>query len=445
MDAEGGRDELENEAQGEARVPRGKLGLALLRKSRENIRARRWQRENQLRRKPELEPCSDSPWHGQHVRVVAECLHEGKHGPVSDVQVYTRAHEITAPKYCLQVRDETSKNSQQILVEASQVVLEDPEWSKMAKEGRVWPFKIDWRKCPPERREYLAKDLAIGNCEAIKTGQTLEIGTITALLGELYERFDVDEDTLLIEPALSRIWALEGIEGALNPGAQERAFVEKVKKARHLYFVVHSENPAHYTELEVHKHEGLIEMDEIIFRDSLEKPPETAARMVEQLLKNLDFVEASWQCPPRVNELFQRDGWSCGLWAIRWIERSLRDRHGEGRMPPPSLKAVTDRGNEFIEKIKKAKDEEFVRVAAKAKAKAKAEAKAEAKASAKMRAQRRAMERPKQIEPVFETLEQALEAAQKCTKCLPTKSCTKGCRACMGEWFEDIRQKRAKF
>ena len=47
-------------------------------------------------------------------------------------------------------------------------------------------------------------------------------------------------------------------------------------------------------------------------------------------------------------------------------------------------------------------------------------------------------------EPVHESLEKALEAAIACSKCLPTKAGTKGCRACMGDNFEAIRQRKAR-
>ena len=32
----------------------------------------------------ELEPCTESPWHGTSVRVTDECVNEGRHGPVKD-------------------------------------------------------------------------------------------------------------------------------------------------------------------------------------------------------------------------------------------------------------------------------------------------------------------------------------------------------------------------
>ena len=40
-----------------------------------------------------------------------------------------------------------------------------------------------------------------------------------------------------------------------------------------------------------------------------------------------------------------------------------------------------------------------------------------------------------------ESLEAALVAGPACKKCLPTQMGTKGCRACMGVWFEHIRQR----
>ena len=48
------------------------------------------------------------------------------------------------------------------------------------------------------------------------------------------------------------------------------------------------------------------------------------------------------------------------------------------------------------------------------------------------------------IELYFDSLEDAMDAANKCSKCLPTKMGTKGCRTCMGKWFEEICQSGAK-
>ena len=84
------------------------------------------------------------------------------------------------------------------------------------------------------------------------------------------------------------------------------------------------------------------------------------------------------------------------------------------------------RANQFIMALKHEAAKE---------AEEKAAPKAKAKASIKPRTD---------IEPKWDTLEQALAAAQDCKKCMPTLKGTKGCRACMGEFFEMIRQKGVK-
>jgi hypothetical protein len=88
---------------------------------------------------------------------------------------------------------------------------------------------------------------------------------------------------------------------------------------------------------------------------------------------------------------------------------------------PPSIKDCWVRGNAFIDNIKAAAP------------KPKAEPKPKAKPEPKPR---------KVVEPTYDTLEKAFEAAKKCSKCMPTKAGAKGCRACMGDWLEEIRQKR---
>ena len=47
-------------------------------------------------------------------------------------------------------------------------------------------------------------------------------------------------------------------------------------------------------------------------------------------------------------------------------------------------------------------------------------------------------------QPSDKDLDQALEAGLLCTKCIATKQGTKGCRACMGDFFEEIRLRGAK-
>ena len=50
----------------------------------------------------------------------------------------------------------------------------------------------------------------------------------------------------------------------------------------------------------------------------------------------------------------------------------------------------------------------------------------------------------KSVEPEHSSFEKALDAAITCTKRVFTKAGPKGCRACMGEHFESIRQRRSR-
>ena len=61
-----------------------------------------------------------------------------------------------------------------------------------------------------------------------------------------------------------------------------------------------------------------------------------------------------------------------------------------------------------------------------------------AKATADIKGKAKARREP--VYPEFDTLEEALSAALRCTKCQATTMGTKGCKACMGSWFEAIMQ-----
>jgi len=160
----------------------------------------------------------------------------------------------------------------------------------------------------------------------------------------------------------------------------------------------------------------------IEFKDSLAGGAATSRQAARILLRNLKLAE---ECPAPSNRAHQSDDWSCGIWVARWIERQLREVFDEPRLKPPSVSDCIARGNESIVKISGQ--------VAKAKAKGKAETKSKAE-----------LKIFKNVEPVHESFEAALKAGLECSKCLPTKKGTKGCRACMGEHFEELRQKGFK-
>jgi hypothetical protein len=254
------------------------------------------------------------------------------------------------------------------------------------------------------------------NLEAVKIGETLEHSTVSAVCKEFELRFECEvANEMLVVPSIAITFA--GDELVEDHGGEVAKFVVKVHEAKHVFFVLWSEPPSHYSYLYVKNVEG--QPRHIEYKDSL--PGEAARAVATRTLRNLKLIEPHEEAPQPSNKSRQSDGWSCGLWASRWIERQLRENRGEARMVPTSFADMKNRTNEFIAKLKEAK-----------------EPKLESKTAAKEATAR------KTHEPTHASFEAALAAAWSCTKCLPTKAATKGCRACMGEHFESIRQRKAK-
>ena len=169
-----------------------------------------------------------------------------------------------------------------------------------------------------------------------------------------------------------------------------------VKTTKHVLFVLWSEPPRHYTTLYVRNIEG--HPRHIEFKDSM--PGETARQAATRLLRNLELIEHGQECPEPCSTRRQADGWSCGLWASRWVERQLRENKGEDRLIPTSLAEMRNRANEFIMKIKESKKVAPV------------EAKGDTAPSKSYLTH----------EPAHATPEEALFAAGVCAECLPTKA-----------------------
>lgn len=186
----------------------------------------------------------------------------------------------------------------------------------------------------------------------------------------------------------------------------------------------------HYTYLKVTK--GPTEVE---YKDSLQTQSAGCKAAAQAVLTNLGLLATPVPEPKnKVTKDFQADSYSCGLHVVKWMELELRSRRGEPRLPAPTVNEITKRTNDFIEKIKKAVQEDDEKEAKKTEVAAKKAAdKAEKKAKA---AEKAAAEAP---EPTWATFEEALDAGLKCSSCYYTKWGTKGCRKCMGEWFEKIR------
>jgi len=345
-----------------------------------------------------LEEVKDHPLLKKQMRVVAECTNEGRWGEV------TKVHKLVAKEAESQEFEctifsphgtfhESLKNIEEVLAEA-------PE-----PKG----FKLDYRRIKAHKRTALRHQLEgdDGNLELIVVNTMLEQSTVAAILHEMELRLS-PKDTKIVAPSIATAWSLGEVPEDL--GGEVAAFKVIVKTTKHVFFLLWSEPPRHYTMLYVRNIEG--QPRHIEFKDSM--PGDTARMTATRTLRHLGLIEHDQECPEPCNTSRQADSWSCGLWASRWVERQLRENRGEERPVPTSLAEMQNRANEFISKI----------------------------------CSEDCSEAPSKsyptYEPVHGTLEEALFAASLCTKCLPAKAGTKGCRACMGEFFETIRQRKAR-
>ena len=224
------------------------------------------------------------------------------------------------------------------------------------------------------------------------------------------------------------MWARQDDEEPASEEIKDQAtFNKMVEQAEHLLIPVHSEQPSHYTYLRVSRGTKV----NIVYKDSLKTPSENSTATASRILQKLGVILDNEECPEPTNKSHQIDGFSCGLWVVRWIERDLREIRGEARHEPVSITDQTIRGKQFIQNIKKAS----------LKADAKEENNSIMKASAKkasIKADAKKDEVTKttpaeRAEPDWETIEEAKKAALACGKCRTRKDGGKGCRICMGE------------
>jgi hypothetical protein len=353
------------------------------------------------------EEVTEHPFLKKQVLVVAECAHEGRRGEV------TAVYKVEG--LALDGKDEELECN---IFSTNGVFYEKLENLALVTGAGTEPvsYKLDYRRIKAPKRASIKHALegGDGNLELIVHGTTLEQSTVAAVLTEIELRFD-SKETKIVIPSIATPWGND--EAVYEDGGGEvGVFKAIVGSTKHVFLVLWSSPPAHFTYLYVRNVEG--QPRHIEFKDSL--PGEAARIVATKTLRNLGLIENHAEAPVPCNTCVQADGWSCGLWASRWVERQMRENRGEARLPPPSLAEMRNRANEFMCKIKDVK-------------KVPIEKKPEA-----------ASKHYETHEPVHASFEDAQVAATACSKCLPTKAGTKGCRACMGDYFELIRQRKSR-
>ncbi len=283
----------------------------------------------------------------------------------------------------------------------------------------IAPVIFDYRQFRGDRKREIVHALDShanpDNLEVVRENELVEHSTIRAALFEMELRLKCNR-VLLLAPQ-----QCVGLEHAVEDlGGEVLKFKQSTKNYRRVICFVWSQGPPrHYTWLQISQlQKGLFSLE---YRDSL---PAHAPRNLEAAKRVATHLGHGHLCQDLApcNKVFQRDGWSCGLWCLQWTEQSIRAERGEPAFIYYSLRDLIARTNEFISKCKPQAP--------------KATPKEDAEATEPV------AKKAKKIEPEWPSLQEALEAAHKCTKCLPTKKGSKGCTTCMGKWFEEIRQKQ---
>ena len=361
----------------------------------------------------------NSPWLQKMVRVVGNEAGQDMVGRVGLVhRVYTRGGEEWA-----RVTEVTlDGGTNQFDVPTKSLV--DAEYDSKV---HPIPVTLNWNKLKGAKRadviSKLQADKHPDNLEAVLPGKPIEHMTIKAALYELEYRFQ-DANVVMVHPDVT---ASLGQSGPLpeDAGGEMAAFIRSIKTAACTYFTIWAEN--HYTYLKVERSEipgSPAHGYQFTYMDSNHPTIVPTQEAASNVLRNLGFLAVDAVAPKPSNCTFQSDGWSCGLHVIKWIEIDLRSRRGEPRLPDPSIEDLKKRTNYFIAKIKG-----YVQQGMRPHTAPTGKGDAAAASSRDV------------IEPKFDKFEDALDAAQSCQRCIATSYGTKGCRLCMGDFFECIRMK----
>ena len=210
---------------------------------------------------------------------------------------------------------------------------------------------------------------------------------------------------MLVPPAVA-LWLADPDGFAKDDGCETEKFSKEFRLKDQVIVAVYSFDPRHYSFLQVIKSPASSVGYLAVFKDSMKPGAPTALLAAKTILVNLGLGALAEGLEP-TNADHQPDGWSCGLYVLKWAERALRETAGEARIPDVSQTIIIKRTNEFINKRK------HVSVP---RGQGKAKAKPKGQAAKKL-----------SDEPTFESLEDALAVAQECSKCMPTLKGTKGC------------------
>ena len=217
--------------------------------------------------------------------------------------------------------------------------------------------------------------------------------------------------------------------------------------------VVWASKPNHFTLIRAEREQ--LELPwKTEFWDPLKQSAKSSRDAGQAVLRNLGILPPETELPvPGAGP--QTDGWSCGLHCLAKMEAWIRERRGERPGAAVPIEEVQARLNQFLSKLRAAKDPgaqssgsaagpatggSGAAAAASGPAKASGPAIEGSGAATAASGPAKASRRAKAVPVEHASFDIALEAGINCKKCRVTKLNTKGCFTCMGDWFSEIQQ-----
>ena len=358
-----------------------------------------------------------SPWLQQKVRIMSATSHPTMLGFVGQVVAHWQGEDETEPDQgtlTLMLEGASGKGVFQIHLPVAEVCRCD----QLPEHVPMGPPKLNLRPYPPQTRYAFCQELGVSPGDAglePLPDQAMSEGTsIHAAQLELRLRLPCD-GLHQLPPAAVEVVSWPAFDArALSPGDQKEYSenLQKLSQALLVLAPVHTENPQHWTLLSARR-QSRDQPWQLQYEDSLPAQTDVGYQAATRVARRLCLLPEGQDLPKSLPG-DQKDGWSCGLFVLQKSEIQIRRFRGELPSVPPSIPQIRQRVNVWIQKLHEAVQPKFP---------------PKAPANARKR-------------PPPATFDEALARGIECTKCRPSKlQPVKGCSACMGDWFEEIRQR----
>ena len=165
----------------------------------------------------------------------------------------------------------------------------------------------------------------------VMPGDTLELQTLNGGLEEINSRYfqqTPQPPGLMIIPACTAATLTDpqyAKDAALpRKGNEEiQTFLAQVATSSCIMVPIWSDNPAHFTFLQATRPLTTAPW-QLTYADSLPQASYNGYMAADRVARNLGLLSPGEQLPGVTQPDTQKDGWSCGLWVLHWMECSIK-------------------------------------------------------------------------------------------------------------------------